>query len=407
MRISIGFEFQTNHLSVGLEALEQSIDPIPKIFHPETIMLMELKTTPQYVLSVYGDALSQKDDNEKAINSLKYLNNRYKTIILNDSEKIHIGNDYRYLLNDAEFLVTYPKIQTVPLNQLLSFMQLKTKQGITSIHDFLKTKSSYVPIKSIKGLSKTSTRQRTETNFPFHSFLRIPNKNIEKFDNQINTTYNGIFLSPLSTKPKFENFSYYIQVTLGIDLENVWGVMKLLADNVIETPKIIQSEKNKTKTLQKIEDELDSTFPESRLHKLPRALYLLFVYSFQNRSVDKKSEPFIIRHHFVELLKLMNKSQMSLMTSWLTTDALQYLAFQLYRKPSMISIKRQQRTSQQADKYLEQKIYQGVNYVGTYPIKSDGLQTMILFEFRYWNAVLNNKISKKKGTHEFIKLHEL
>lgn len=406
MRISIGFELQTNHLSVGLETLGQSTDPMPTIFHPESFTIINLKTTPSYVLAVYGDALSQKDDIIKARTSKKYLRERYNSIILNDSEKINIGEDFKHLQNDAEFLVTYPKIQNITMKQLLSFMESKTKEGIKSIHDFLKTKTSYVPIKSIKGISDKSSRPKTDNNFPFHSFLRVPNHNIQEIDNKI-TSYNGIFLSPLSTKPKFEDFSYYVQVTLGIDLENVWEVMKLLAEYVLQTPKIIQSEKNKAKTLQKIEDELDLDYPDSKLQKLPRILYLLFVYSFQNRYVDKKSDPFIIRHHFVELFKLLNNWQMDLIVSWLKTDALQNLALELYKKPSMISIKKQQRTPYQQTKYIEQKIYQGVNYVGTYSIKPDGLQTMILFEFRYWNAVLNNKISKKKGTHEFIKQKEL
>lgn len=405
MKISIGFELQTNHLSVGLETFDQSIDPIPIIFHPESFTIIDLKTTPQYVLAVYGDALSQGDDVVNSRIIRKYLKERYHTIILNDVNKIIIDENFEQLQNDAEFLVTYPKIQNITIKQLLPFMESKTKEGIMSIHDFLKTKTSYVPIKSIKGISSKSTRPKTQMNFPFHSFLRVPNHNIQEIDKE-RTSYNGIFLSPV-TKPKLEDFSYYVQVTLGIDLENVWEVMKLLAEYVIQTPKIIQSEKNRAKTLQKIEDDLNLRYPGSELHKLPRALYLLFVYSFQNRSIDKKSEPFIIRHHFVELFKLMNEPQMNLMSSWLYTDELQYLAYQLYLRPSMIIIPKKQRTPQQQTKAREQKIYQGVNYVGTYPIKPDGLKTMILFEFRYWNAVLNNKISKKKGTHDFIKLKEL
>lgn len=399
MRISIGFEFQTNHLSVGLETQGPPTDPMTRIYHPDHLCVLNLKTTPQYSLAVYGDAISQKQDKEKATESMRYLFSKYQAVLINDDHKIRLGDDYTYLLNDAEFLVTYPHPRDIQLKMLLTFMEKKTKAGMETIQEFVKSKSSYVPIKSVKGISKTSSRPKTENNFPFHSFLRIPSENIND---------NGVLLSPFP-KPKVDDFSYYAQVTLGIDLEHVWGAMKMLAEQVVQAPKIIPSEKTKARTLFTIESELDARVPESMSskHKLVRALYLLFVYSFKNKSEDRKSDPFVIRHHFVDMLKLLSPSGIQKMVSWLATPELKTLARQLYDKSPLIRIKKQQRTPEQKDKYLQQKMYQGVEYVTTFPIHPEGLQTMILFEFRYWNAVLNNRISKRKDTHDFITGKEL
>jgi hypothetical protein len=160
-------------------------------------------------------------------------------------------------------------------------------------------------------------------------------------------------------------------------------------------------------SLQKIEDELVRDFPESQLkkNKLTRILYLLFVYSFKTKKKSRKADPFIIRHHFVELLKLLIKQQFNIMTSWLSSSYLLELAKTLYKTPAIITIYKNQQITQ--DAFIKQKLFQSVDIVKTYPIRPNGLNTMILFEFRYWNAILNHHISKKKGTHDFITLKEL
>ena len=85
------------------------------------------------------------------------------------------------------------------------------------------------------------------------------------------------------------------------------------------------------------------------------------------------------------------------------------LSRKLYETPSLITLKNKQLLKDQTfhQTYMQQKRLQIVEDVGTYTIKPDGLNTMILFEFRYWNAILNHNISKKKGTHDFITLKEL
>lgn len=398
MKLSIGFEFQTNYLSLGFETNGDSvIDPTSIIYHPNILKKVDLKTNSQYTLTVYGDDISQKQDKIMAFQNLRYLANRYHFITLNDTEKIRLDTNYEYLLNDAEFLVTYPNAHDVRLNMLLSYMEMKTKKGMELIEDYLKTNGKLIQIKSVKGSSISSSRPKTENNFLFHSFYRIPKQD-----------ENIVFFSK-DKNPKLQNLSYYVQVTLGVDIENIWNVMKLLSEQVKNTPKIISSEKNKVAVLEKIENDLDTRFPESNTiqNKLIRVLYLLFVYSFKNQSEYKKSQPFIIRHHFVQLLKLLNKSQFDVMVSWLNTIDLKILANQLYTKPTVFHVRQTQLTEEQDNKYLAQKEVQGTLTVTTYPITPNGLQTIILFEFRYWNAVLNHRISKKKGTHDFITSKEL
>jgi hypothetical protein len=399
MRISIGFELQTNEMSVAYESFKDTTDPIPVIYHPDTFMIHELQINQQPSIALYGDALSQDTDFKKATQTIKYLKDRYQDIILNDCEKIQMNSELNNIFNDAEFIVTYDEPTEITMTTLLTFMKKKTSDAMKNITKCIHSRGTFVPIESIKGVSKRTKRIKTQTNFPFHSFYRIQNINTDMNENQI-------LLIPIS-KPNLEDFSYYIQTTLGIQLENVWEVMKLLASLVIETPKIIASEKQKARTLIIIEDKLDQDFPESRLkkNKLPRILYLLFVYSFIVKKSSRKADPFIIRHHFVELLKLLNKSQFNIMKSWLSSSYMSELVQKLYETPSFISIHDGKQQTQQA--YMKQKVFQSVDIVKTYSIKPDGLNTMILFEFRYWNAILNHNISKKKGTHDFIKLKEL
>ena len=412
MRVSIGFELQTNEMSVAIESYGDTTEPIPIIYHPNKLIVNQLQINQQPSISLYGDDLSQDNDKKTYNNLIKFLKERYQDIILNNnSNKILINSEINNVFNDAEFLVTYDEPKEVSIQNLLPFMKKKSSDAIKSIIHCISSKGKFVPITNIKMTSKRTKRIKAQTNFPFHSFYRIQDI-YDLYGQRNEPSYNQILFTHTNNKPKLEDMSYYIQTTLGVDLNHVWEVMRLLSDTIIETPKIIKYEKKKASTLKIIEDTLDSNYPESKnpINRLSRILYLLFVYSFEKKRRSRKVDPFIIRHHFVELLKLLNKQQFDLMESWLADSYdMLVLSRKLYETPSLITLKNKQLLKDQTfhQTYMQQKRLQIVEDVGTYTIKPDGLNTMILFEFRYWNAILNHNISKKKGTHDFITLKEL
>jgi hypothetical protein len=400
MRISIGFELQTNEMSVAYEFLKPT-ESLPIFFHPEQFVMGKLQTHKSPMISLYGDSLSQPEDFKNATQFIKFLRDRYSSILLNDSYQIIVNSKINNMFNDAEFIVTYSKPTNVDIKDLFKYMKKKSRDAIQIIIEYISSHSTFIPIQTIKAKTKGTGRIKAQKNFPFQNFYRLSGED----QTHILFTRDG---------KKLDLTSFYFQTTLGVDLENVWDVMLSLSNMILDTPTIIKSEKQKVMKLKEIDTELDIHFPENRLkkNKLSRTLYLLFVYSFLQKKGTRKEYPFIIRHHFVELLKLLNKDQYDLFNTWLESSYpfLIQLSNKLYEAPSLITFREKQQNKnnnrfQQA--LMKQKILQSVDTVGTYPIKPEGLNTIILFEFRYWNALLNYDISKKKGTHEFISLHEL
>ena len=197
-------------------------------------------------------------------------------------------------------------------------------------------------------------------------------------------------------------------MTMGVELKHTWNIMMMLGKEYIKIPKAIPSEVKYIKKMMKDEENLNKQHPSSLVqeNKLVREIYLLYKYStwsYEERS--RKKFPFIIRHHFVDILHFLNSSQMALLLSWIDDPILKSNTLQLYNSEPAQS---QQKFHAQSY-FHKTKQRQFVQTVTTFYIKpeADVLETPILFEFRYLNGILNHLISSKHGTHDHIKQAQL
>jgi len=278
MKLTIGFEAETQHLSLV------KINPNSKQIqsHPEfwTYPLNEN-------VSVYPDALS--DTYYIAIQKIKPFMHLIKT---QEFQQLKI-NQYRlkkeYIEEpffDGEFTVTYDSLQDVDDN-LFHFIVRNLKRSIDDIITVIDKFDHSEEINITKGQGGLLSRR-----------IKFPYKYLA-----VSEEYPDLVLFYEDQPNKIRRARFVFQCTLGIpilDTMNVMNDLIKIAQRYRVIPKTYDVLTNTLKIVTSIMQ--NASFSEERVPFLTNYLYL-FIYTYLTRQERKKNAPLIIRHSFGWSLK--------------------------------------------------------------------------------------------------------
>lgn len=408
MKISIGFELQTADMTFEMDRPSSMISTTRILYNQVDRVDLQFKDTN---IQVYADSLSQIEDFENAKKLMTYFLQKYAKLKINDHLHVHTPDMADYFFNDAEFIVTYLKPHTVSskYKSVLKFIVSKTLDAMNSVESYLKNQGELKKINKVYGQSlQQGKRDVDETStFPYSKYYLFSGDKVEYLTGGVGMIYPQNLI--LLMKRNVKHISYYVQTTMGVELRCVWDVMIMLGKEYMKNPKAIESEVRYIKRMIKDEEELSKNHPDSKeeKNKVVKIVYLLFMYScWTNSGKNRKRFPFIIRHYFVDVLKLLTLSQSLLLMSWIpeyamipdTNTTVKDRAYELYHDRSSIQTRYLSNTTsiRQRQKVEDVSVY----YVSA--DKTNVLDTPILFEFRYMNSILNHLVSSKRGTHDHI-----
>lgn len=414
MKITIGFELQTANMSFEMDRPSSMVSTTRSLYSPIERTDLHLKNTD---IEVYADSLSQAEDYENSKKLKKYFREKYRMLQINDSLYLPTSELPNYFFNDAEFIVTYRRPHTVSSKyaSILKFIVSRTLNAMNSIESYLKEKAKLKKINKISAVPHaTGKRQVDETSmFPYSNYYIITGNQVEYTKSTIRAE-GDIYPENLIllVRKNVKAISYYVQTTMGVELRCVWDVMIMLGKEYMKNPKAVKNEVQYIKRMMKDEEELSKNHPSSKEEKnqVVKIVYLLFMYScWTNVGKGRKPFPFIVRHYFMDVLKLLTRPQFELLCSWIDPNQqMPGMNMSIYDNANELYYDecRDMSVCDHVDLRTRQKVLDvTVYYVGA--DEKNVLDTPILFEFRYMNSVLNHLISSRRGTHDHMTVKDI
>jgi hypothetical protein len=376
MKINIGFEFQTDQMSLVFPSRNDGKDYIS---HPaEHKEVQIIKKSNQKEMHLYGDRMSDKIAWRESYNMIRDWmidGNHSLRLALSTGRSVDVPLDSvsEFILNDAEFVVTYFETEEISLDGLLSYIFTNVVRAAQEIHRAIKNNLSAA---SIEKSYLVKTRSKAATS-PYKSL------------------YCGKEFCLLSRINSETPIEFYIQTTVGVPIGSAWSVMMVLNEAYMAHPNAVQSQKTSIESMRVIDQSCKSS-------TIVDVLYKLFMYSVATRQ-NRKAAPFAIRHNFLQLLKLMTPSQYSAFVKRLPDEETIRYADRLYFQPV------KDHDTPKKQQYYQAKLFQGSTTISFIPITLNTdhpLETMIFIECRYLNTILLSAL-KRTQTHDHLTLADL
>lgn len=351
MKLTIGFEAETQHLSlVKINTTSKHIQ-----YHPE------FWTYPlNNHVSIYPDALS--DTYYIAMEKIKPFIN---AINAQEFEELQI-NQYKLKKEninepffDAEFIVTYDVLQEVDNNRLFQFILHNLKRAIDDITIVIDKFNHVEEIKISKGQRGLLNRR---IKFPY-KYLATS----EEFPDLL------LFYEDKPNEIMQKRFVF--QCTLGIPIIESINIMNDLI-RIAKHYKVIQKSYDILENTMRIVNSIlqNGQFSVDRLPFITNYLFL-FIYSYLTKQDRKKNAAFIIRHSFGwSLQKFLSPEEKMIIGSWILN---------LYNSIYPYYYSTHLNPHQDTEEYC--KNIQFISDVSC-PVEFNG--DIILIEFRLLNAIL-------------------
>lgn len=370
LTLSVGFEFQTPDMAFGIADTSKPYCP-NMIHHPSEFVSHTLFISDQgkYSIKVYGD----KTTNDIVRRHLKTIQSRTRSfpyLTCPDTPYCFSSHDLVQILNDAEFVSTDTRHRRVKISDMCDFL---CQQAVRHLSDILRLVKTF-PTQKIGRvfLDHPDKRPRVFHDFPLKgSFYH--------HDSSILMTYDTTSLDDLF---------FYIQCTIGVSLKDVCTVLTTLA-----TTRLMSGTVKDTKTCQMYTD-IVALCDESSTHipsdELTRSVYVLFMYhclTYRRR----KASPFIIRHLFSGLLKILSPVQFDCLVEHLPmtkkvraskTEKVSYREYAQILYETRYIEYTQTLSHHDTRERLQNKMFQCVDDVSTFSFVDKGINTHILLEFR-------------------------
>lgn len=332
MKINVGFEFETQFMSMALK------DKDGIIYLPLKHFKRTLKDTDKVIVQLYPDEFTR---------TTAFYKQKVEPFIQSNNVQNYLI-DYNFF-NHTEFIVTYPKNDEIPCSSksILNFILEKMKDGILEIQNIMRNNFS-------------TSNEITITDFPYTHESKY--RDIVLFYRQ----------SPnqLSSKYKF-----MIQCTIGIHLYTIPKILKILTNAFLEYGGNLKYD-----IMEKTQSYSDHIFKKYRWHTNPNImkpfLFMLF-YSALTSYNRKKQALFVIRMTMTEFSKMeINIKDIDLILKILFDDFL-LDPIRMYISNILTKQTRYQMLKQQ-------------NLLDTTCIPYNKNTKMILVEFRGWNRIIGS-----------------
>lgn len=378
---SIGFEFQTNQLSL-LECISYEDDPLRNyLTYYKTKRVFHL--VPE-LISVYGDVTNPafEDHVNQLYQELKKQSIKYLQIIdqKNSFYDVHVDETFIDFFNEAEFLVTFadPDPRLIPLTKhaLIEWIIEKTRESSIHLTNYLESLEK-LHIRQVMKMRPTRTRD-------------IDIK--DKFG------YSILFSDPKDPKIKFpgrfdipiRNFPFRVQTTIGLELHDVLPVLLLLQEIYEELPKKSDQYTDECveafPTIQKeVLDKLNPRKTNERLYII--SVLLLYM---ERTKLYRKHALFVIRHLQRDLIGLLNKKELNSLHKIYPHSRILLSNYQEIHKD-------RQTINEYHDLNLRHIQMEKMNQVGFFPVSNSDVR--ILIEIRMVDVLLLNALSKGRKRH--------
>lgn len=369
MKISIGFEYETQHIS--FVEFNKNI-----IYNSEEFKKFELSKSSEKIIEVYPDSftfvLNNKFNTQKRVPFLKKYTGiefEYIKITTNNPDKyIYIlQKDVQKIFTNAEFISTYPKLMNVEKTKILNHMIHYCKKGII---DFL-SECNEIFLEKYELRNDMIFQKDNESKFPYDYLIFNEKKNI------------GLLMRNNPEKI-LTDFPFMIQCTIGCHIEDVSYIIHYLTN-------VFSDDDNDKyhKILYSVQQNVDQLFYEGewkmKNEKQLKNIFFLFFYTAM--TIDdrrNKRSLFIIRHAVTNIIKkdLCREDIIQIQLVFELDETLSPYSEYLYE---IIEAKNKSETDK----------IQGLLYSGTFPYENN----QILIEFRGFQNILKKQCSKKQNLY--------
>lgn len=376
--ISMGFELETQQLCLVTEApgsrakrlrLRLPTEHTKHSFFQNSLEVYNDTFTPRsaFATRVVAPYLQSKQSRQSRQSRQSQGNDTTPQTLLT-TESVVEGRDF----NNNEFVVTFPRKQTVAKSALWSYVLLHFLKAVEKVVTIL-DHYTVVPIE--------------DPLFPYRSLLVSKDRD---------PRYSRVaFLAQKSPEDfVIENLSFHYQCTIGFRLENAMCIFDKLATEYYATKEGVENNIpsliREAKTLQ--------AFHASSL--LVNYLFL-FLYSATTRDVRKLGSVFILRHAFQDLKVILSENDARLLDRWYREQRLVIKAqtgaqrgdeakaqeeYDYFRSIHFDSV-----PTTQEQKYTKQ----GVWDVGRIPFRKN--EGRVFVEFRGLQGLLNHYVGAQRG----------
>jgi hypothetical protein len=317
-------------------------------------------------VNIYGDALTS---NNKAsfLSEVEKGGITYWDLFI-DSKPYRMSTRSA-ITNEAEFIVTYPKAVKVELNKeaFLHHIVKKQEEALLEVRKHLE-KGKQSKITGLVGYVNDSKRGRN-IKVPYETLGLIgTGESARKYyvGYKVGETLRGL--------------KFYVQCTIGIQLEYVVWALSIFADLYSEMKVQNILEKDEIKKWKMVVEDCN----QFNLSHYLYSILVLVAYSFVSKG-NRKASPFIVRHLFSEILLTLSHEEHVQIHNCLKT--LDYkdgngVTFDKYYLNLMINGSYYARDTQ--------KSYENMDIVKTFEYVPKGVNSIVLVEIRYFNRLLNH-----------------